>query len=113
MAEFCFDCWKKLFDENAQKEKYIISKYDDLCEGCGEYKPVIIVEKKYYYLRILKRLFFPVIFIFVIISIPFRLIYYPLLRYKLKKKRALLSKKKPAASPTSRTRKVQTQFPAS
>ena len=85
MAEFCFDCWKKLFDENAQKEKYIISKYDDLCEGCGEYKPVVIIEKKYYYLRILKRLFFPVIFIFVIISIPFRLIYYPLLRYKLKK----------------------------
>ncbi len=93
MAEFCFDCWKKLFDKNAQKEKYIISEYDFLCEGCGEYKPIIITEKKTYYLRLLKQVFFPVILIFIIISIPFRLIYYPLLRYKLKKKQALLLKK--------------------
>ena len=93
MAEFCFDCWKKLFDENAQKEKYIISEYEFLCEGCGEYKPIIITEKKAYYVRILKKLFFPATLIFIIISIPFRLIYYPILKYTLKRKRNLLSKK--------------------
>ena len=37
MAEYCLDCWNKLngSDDNEKRYDY------DLCEGCGEWKPVI------------------------------------------------------------------------
>ena len=49
MAEFCFNCYKKYFNKNAERENFIISKYNnlDLCEGCREYKPIIIREKDF------------------------------------------------------------------
>lgn len=42
MAEFCLDCWNRLMDCNDPPEKYVISGELDLCEGRGEWKPVII-----------------------------------------------------------------------
>ena len=44
MAEFCAECWKEMFPQD-QNKKFVVSKYLDLCEGCGEYKRVIIREK--------------------------------------------------------------------
>lgn len=49
MAEFCLDCWNRIMGTNDPSKKYIISKEVDLCEGCGEYKPVIIRMKDRYY----------------------------------------------------------------
>ncbi len=46
MAEFCLDCWNKFNHTNDGEENYVISRYLDLCEGCGEYKHVIIVDKR-------------------------------------------------------------------
>lgn len=42
MAEFCLDCWNRIMDSNDPPGKYIISRELDLCEECGELKPVII-----------------------------------------------------------------------
>lgn len=55
MAEICLDCWNELTGKRYTKRKYILSKDLDLCENCGEYKNVIVVERKYYYMNMIKR----------------------------------------------------------
>ena len=50
MAEFCLDCWNKRMNTNDTAKKYIISRELDLCEDCGEWKPVIIRVKRRYIL---------------------------------------------------------------
>ncbi|MBQ3556818.1 MAG: hypothetical protein IJA11_03355 [Oscillospiraceae bacterium] len=50
MAEFCFDCWNKLMGEDYPAAHYILSDELDLCEGCGEWKPVIVRLKRRYML---------------------------------------------------------------
>ena len=47
MAEFCLDCWNELNETNDSKFRYILSWEKDLCEGCGQYKRVIIVERRW------------------------------------------------------------------
>ena len=49
MAEFCLECWNKMNDTNHSKIKYIISKDCDVCEGCGQLKNVIVMERWSYY----------------------------------------------------------------
>ena len=51
MAEFCLDCWNEINGTSDPAKKYILSKELDLCEECGEWKNVIIIERKYYYIR--------------------------------------------------------------
>ena len=46
MAEFCLACWNKLNKRNEPAERYVLSKDLDLCEGCGEWKNVIVRERK-------------------------------------------------------------------
>lgn len=48
MAEFCLSCWNQINNANDLPQKYIISKALDLCEGCGEWKNVIIAEKRHF-----------------------------------------------------------------
>ena len=50
MAEFCLDCWNKINKTEENEKKYVLSKDLDLCEGCGEWKRVIIMERKAYYM---------------------------------------------------------------
>ena len=52
MAEFCVDCWNRLNGTDDKPEKYILSRRLDLCEGCGEYKHVIITERGMFFKRI-------------------------------------------------------------
>lgn len=58
MAEFCLKCWNEINGANDPPRKYIISKDFDLCEGCGEWTHVIVMERKYFYLRKLRSSFF-------------------------------------------------------
>ena len=51
MAEFCLECWNRINGTKDSGRKYMLSKELDLCEGCGEWKPVIIVERKTYYMN--------------------------------------------------------------
>ena len=45
MAEFCVECWHKLTGMGDEKWRYVITSYKDLCEGCGQYKQVIVTER--------------------------------------------------------------------
>ena len=48
MAEFCLDCWNKIHESKDSEKKYILSKDLELCEGCGEWKPIIMKRKTHY-----------------------------------------------------------------
>lgn len=45
MAEYCLDCYNKYMSEKKLQEKDVIME-DDLCEGCGLWKPCMIVIKE-------------------------------------------------------------------
>ena len=56
MAEFCLDCWNKMNGTDDPPEKYILSRNFDLCEGCGEWKRVIVRQCRFYrLLRLFRR----------------------------------------------------------
>lgn len=61
MAEFCLECWNRINETNDDEGKYILSKDLTLCEECGEWKNVIVAERKGYYWRKIKRLIFPLL----------------------------------------------------
>lgn len=45
MAEFCLDCWNKLNGTSYTKRQ--VRTDMDLCEGCGEWKPVIVAFRRH------------------------------------------------------------------
>ncbi len=54
MAEFCLECWNKINETKDFSYRYVLSWRKELCEGCGEYKRIIIAERQWS--RILKAL---------------------------------------------------------
>jgi len=42
MAEFCRECFKNLISN----EEVILGKFEELCEGCGEIKQIVIMIKE-------------------------------------------------------------------
>ena len=42
MAEFCLACWNRLNHTESTGRDWLLSKEPDLCEGCGEWKAVIV-----------------------------------------------------------------------
>lgn len=88
MAEFCLDCWNKMNGTNHDAKKYIISKELWLCEGCTEWKPVIIAERKYYYRHKFRFIIFPFELFGKIIYLLWRILILPYLlcRYYQAKK---------------------------
>lgn len=73
MSEFCVECFNRINKTNDKKYKYIISKYPDLCEGCGEQKPVIVGLRQYCYInrfRIIKVLYRTLDVIFRLLIFP-------------------------------------------
>lgn len=82
MADFCLECWNKINESADSPKKYIFSKDLGLCEGCGEWKSVIIAERKDYYLYKLRYIIFPFKIIFKIIYILWRILILPFLIYK-------------------------------
>lgn len=56
MAEFCLECWNSVNETNDDKRKYILSKDLYLCEECGEWKSIIIAERKGFFLSKIKWL---------------------------------------------------------
>lgn len=49
MAEFCLDCFNEYVLPNGyrkrREEDVTLSKYPELCEGCAEYKHVVILDR--------------------------------------------------------------------
>lgn len=47
MAEFCLNCYLKDFPEDENiVDRIIMSKDTGLCEGCGNFRPVVVKIKK-------------------------------------------------------------------
>lgn len=84
MAEFCLKCWNELNGRNDPPQKFIISKDLDLCEGCGKLTHVILMERKYAYLRKLRFIAFPFKILYAVLFILCRILILPYLIYKHK-----------------------------
>ncbi len=85
MAEFCLDCWNKINESDDSEKKYIISKDLDLCEECGEWKPVIIMERRAYYMWKLRYFIVPFKIIYKVFWILWRLLILPYLLFEYNK----------------------------
>lgn len=59
MAEFCPKCWNEINDTNYPENKYVLSDDLEMCEGCGEFKRVIVTERKSPYFKRLNYLTAP------------------------------------------------------
>lgn len=46
MAEFCKDCFKQKLNPSARDEDIVVSETPDLCEGCGQTKPIVLYIKE-------------------------------------------------------------------
>ena len=58
MAEFCFDCWKKINQKNFSKWEYCLSRELERCEECGEWKRVVVCRRFYDVHPRVRELFF-------------------------------------------------------
>mgnify|MGYP000142076895 CR=1 FL=1 len=85
MAEFCLKCWNELNGTNDPPQKFIISKDLDLCEGCGKLTHVILMERKYAYLRKFRFIAVPFKILYSVLFILCRILILPYLIYKHKK----------------------------
>ncbi len=85
MAEFCLPCWNQQNDKKDSEIKYIMSKGLSLCEGCGEWKKVIIMERKYYYLEKYRVFIFPFKIIYDLLFFLWRTLLLPYTYYQYKK----------------------------
>lgn len=50
MAEFCPECWKKINNFFDPPESWHLSRDYELCEGCGQWKRVVVGKRKWYWL---------------------------------------------------------------
>lgn len=86
MADFCLECWNKLNKTDYKPSEYILSKERYFCEECNEFKNVIVVERKYYYLHKFRYLLFPFKIIWGIFTLPYRIYMYFKTKNNTKKK---------------------------
>lgn len=85
MAEFCLECWKRINEIEGRERKYILSKDLDLCEGCGEWKPVIIMERKAYYMHKFRYVTLPIRIICIVVFVIWKLLMLPYLIFEYNK----------------------------
>ncbi len=85
MAEFCLDCWNKIMESEDNEKKYVLSKDLDLCEGCGEWKRVIVMERKMYYMYKLRYFILPIKMVYNVIYFFWRILILPYLIYDYNK----------------------------
>jgi len=45
MAEFCLECWNKINHTYETEHRYVMSRSKELCEECGQFKNVVVVER--------------------------------------------------------------------
>lgn len=85
MAEYCVDRWNKLHGRKDPERKFLMSEEPEFCEGCAEWKNVVIMERKSYYLYKLRFVLFPIRLIVTIILLPWRIIQQVYWYFQLKK----------------------------
>lgn len=87
MAEFCLECWNSMNEREEDSRQYILSEELELCEGCGEWKHVIIGERGIGSFYNLKYLLFVFQIICRLVRFLCRLMMLPCFIYKNIKKR--------------------------
>lgn len=87
MAEFCLDCWNRINDTKDSPRKYIFCKELALCEGCGKEKPIILIERKAYYLHKFRYILFPFRVLYILVYALCRLFVFPFFLYRLLKEK--------------------------
>lgn len=50
MAEFCLDCWNRMNGFHRTERDYLLTDEYELCEGCGQFRPVIARERTFKFL---------------------------------------------------------------
>ncbi len=78
MAEFCLDCLNRINKSKDGEEEFVLSKDLDLCEGCGEWKHVVIMERRPYYMHKFRYFILPLKILYFL----WRLLTLPSLIYK-------------------------------
>lgn len=81
MAEFCLECWNKMHHKNCGKWDVKLSWGLYLCEGCGEWKRIVLDKRCINYQFILIEL------IGLILEEIILLLLYPFRRHQRKKRR--------------------------
>ena len=95
MAEFCLECWNEMNEDANQKnqgnhkkqKKYILSKNLELCEGCAEWKRVVVTEETFYHRYKLYYFTLPFKIINRTLHFLFRLLTTPYSIYKYNKRK--------------------------
>lgn len=86
MAEFCLKCFNEINGTDDPPKKFIFSKEKELCEGCGEWTNVVIIERKYYYWHKFRFVILPFRIIFFIFRLILTIVLSPYLIYRYNKK---------------------------
>lgn len=47
MAEFCLECWNRMNETRDTERDWVLSEELDLCEGCGQWKRVVVTVRKH------------------------------------------------------------------
>lgn len=92
MAEFCLECWNKINNTNYPAKKFILTDEYDLCEGCGELKKVVIMERRHYYRHKFRLFLIPFKMAYWVLYFLWRLIILPYTIYQYKKYEKLMAK---------------------
>lgn len=87
MSEFCLECWNKINGTKHSKRRYVLSRDLELCEGCGEWQHVIIMERNGYHMHNYGYIFWPLEIICCIICFIYKLLKLPYTIYKKKTKK--------------------------
>ena len=85
MADVCLDCLNKIMSKKYSKRKFILSRELEFCENCGEYKNIVIVSRKQYYLYKFRYVLLPFKVIYRIIEFLVKILFIPYLVYRYKK----------------------------
>ena len=93
MAEFCLDCWNKINETSDSSDKYILSKDLDLCEECGRWTHIIIMERQYYYRHKFRLIIFPFKVIYRILYFLWKIFILPYSFYNNRKQKKTIIKK--------------------
>ena len=64
MAEFCVDCWNKIFDTQYAEKWLVMSKEKTICEDCQQMKFYVVTTKADRWKRRLYWLIFPFDFVY-------------------------------------------------
>ena len=48
MAEFCLDCLREMDGRNYDEADFVLSDDLDLCEGCGQWKHVVVAWRQHF-----------------------------------------------------------------